>query len=72
MRWREAHGFIDAFVSLGVGHSPLDARNDARRASLTVVAEHLNGIEVSLLSYTIFCAPDGSRNVGSVAVFVRV
>ena len=70
-REREAHAFRNPFT-LGVVHSPLDASNDARRASFTVVAEHLDGNEVTPLGHTILCAPDGSSNVSSVAVFVRV
>ena len=55
---------------LGVEDSPLEALNDARSATLTVVAEHLDGNEGALLGHAILCPADYSGNVGSVTVFI--
>ena len=71
--WKgEAHGFTEPLAFLGVLKRPVEASNDAGSASGAVVTEHLDGNEVALLRNTIFCSPDGSGNVGSVAIFVCV
>ena len=57
---------------LGVGHSPLNAQNDAGSGPRAVVTENLDGDEVALFGYTIPCSSDGSGNVGSVADLVCV
>ena len=69
---REAHRFLNPAIVLGVTNSPLNAQDDAGDAPSAVGAEHLDSDEVALLGHTILCSSDGSGNMGSVAVFVRV
>ena len=69
---RVAHRLLNTAIVLGVTNSPLNAQDDAGDAPSAVGAEHLDSDEVALLGHTILCSSDGSGNMGSVAVFVRV
>ena len=57
---------------LSIVDSPLDALNDTGSGPFAVVTENLDGNEVAPLGHAIFCSPDDSGDMCSMAVLIRV
>jgi hypothetical protein len=56
----------------GVGNHEIHARKDARVGSRAILVQHLDSNQLDVLSHTVCLAPNSARNVGAVAVLIRV
>ena len=67
-----AHSFAGAAFATDIVGGPLDALNDARVGAAAITAKHLDGDQAGSLGNTIGGAASRSRDVGTVAVSIRV